>query len=197
MNTSRWITIAALGLLLSTANSASAFDGLRKGFVLGGGAGLGGVSYTQDISGGSLTASSDREGSGAVVTTFKIGLGLNERTLLIYQQNQNWVDFTNAFGNSVTVASGSGVIAVNHYLSEEGGLYLVGGLGVATWDAPFKDNVTALVGGSILVGLGIHFATHWSVEFDLSFGNPSDTQGGVKLETKATNFSATVVGLAF
>jgi hypothetical protein len=197
MKMSRWITVSILFTLLLASSSASAFDGLRQGFVLGGGLGLGVTSAQQELSGGPLTISGDREGFGALATTFKIGLGLNERTLLIYQQNQNWFNMENALGSDVTIASGAGVIAVNHYLSEEGSVYLVGGLGVGTWALPFEDGASSGVGGALLLGMGINFNPHWSVEFNLSFGNPSDSDAGVTLDTNTANISATVMGLAF
>jgi hypothetical protein len=196
MKISRCIALALSLALLIVASSASAFDGSRRGFVLGGGLGLGLTSYTQELSGG-LTGSSDRQNSGAIATTFKIGGGLSERTLLIYQQNQNWFSLTNVFGDDVTVASGSGVLAVNHFVSDESSVYLVGGIGLSSWSLPFEDGSKVSYGGTLLVGAGIEFSPHWSAEFNLSFGNPSYSESGTKLTTKTANLSVTVVGLAY
>jgi hypothetical protein len=98
---------AALALLVigGAASPAAAFDGFRRGFVLGFGAGPG-VVFVPGAGSGNLPG---------LFTDFRIGVGLDDRTLLHYSGKQLWrweedLFFTDMFPS----------VAVTRYARAEG-----------------------------------------------------------------------------
>jgi len=181
-------------LLLFSAVPAGAFDGKRKGFVLGVGLGPGVSSYTQELSVSGLgSATSNRETKVGVSTDFRIGFGPTEQVLVVYDNKVNWIPFDNALGNHVTIADGISSLAVSYYLAQSAPCgFLTGGLGAAGWSTPFESNSSSSVGFGMFVGGGYEFTKLWNLEGSLGFGSPSDTEQGLKLTTLTTTFRVTI-----
>ena len=193
--------------LWAPVSPASAFDVSRQGLVLGAGLGGGPASFTQSLSqtGGSIR--SDRETKGAFVTDFQIGHGIDDTTVLSFIVRTIWftLGVVRAFDDepdeleSVMIASSVGVFTLTKYgQTEAPSAFVRGGVGVATWDAPFESNAQdPLTGLGALLGVGYEFAPHWSVELSATWGLPSNEFSGVELETHALSIHVVVVGLAY
>ncbi len=183
-----------LVFVLSFSSVVSAFDGQRKGFILGFGIGPGYTSFTQEV--GSI--SSDRENSFAIQTDFKIGLGTTEQFQIYWQSKVSWFSMTNALNNDVTVAHGFGGIGFSYYLKPETKtLYLTGGLGYSSWGLPFESNAETWMGLGITLGAGYEFSPHWNLEGNLMFGKPSDDSMGIDISTNGTTIRAVISYLAY
>ena len=107
----RTATLLALLAVLVAASPAAAFDGERRGFVLGLGAGYGYAGVD--------------DGRSGLSTRLDIGVGLTDRTLVHYAGKQilhsrDGVLFTQAFP----------LLGVTHFLAEQApGAYVSGGVG--------------------------------------------------------------------
>lgn len=199
--------LAFAGLVLSLAPTAVAFDGDRKGFVLGAGIGGGAVSFTQTLSEGTLSVSSDRESKAAFVTDFHIGGGIDATTVLSYTARVSWfslevirsIDVDVVELGDVVISSGVGVLTLTKYAQAEApSTFVRGGVGFSTWDAPLESEAQdPLVGLGALVGFGYEFSPHWSVEISATWGLPSTESVGVELETNAFSVHLAVVGMAY
>lgn len=197
---SRWIAVLVpLGTFLAISTPARAFDGNRKGFMLGAGLGLGMTSFTQEVEITGLGSNkSDRESKTGLATDFRIGAGLSEQFSLYYVNRVAWFSIDNALGDKATIANSVGLVGGTYHLKPEGpSFYLNGLIGLSSWAAPFESGSDASTGFGFGLGAGYEFSKHWSVEGNLGFGSPSDESGGVKLTTNATTFSITINGTAY
>ena len=200
-----FVTIMVLTVLIVTATSVYAFDGERKGFILGFGIGPGYTNFSQEINGLEL----DSEGKVSIATDFKIGYGFNEQFLLYYENRVSWFKMTSvsdcdfAYGfrcaeEDVTIAHGIGLVGMSYYFQTEApSFYILGSVGVSTWSAPFETNSDTSVGFGISGGGGYEFTKHWSIEGTLNYGNPSTVQYGFDATTKVFSALFTITGLAY
>ena len=187
----------ALGILILIAGTARAFDGNRSGFLLGFGLGSGYTHVTQTVTSsyvGDTSASEDKFG---VASEFKIGAGIGEQFQLYYVNRLNWFSADSA-GGSTTFTAGVGLVGVSYYLEKEApSIYLMGLIGVSTWDTPFEDNGSSSVGFGIGAGAGWEFARHFSFEGTVNWGNPSDDSSGFHVDTRFTTVLLTVNAIAY
>ncbi len=196
MRLSRVLLVAALVGIMAVG--AAAFDGQKKGFLLGGGLGAGMISYTQTVEYGGLSITSDRENKGAFNTDFKIGWGINEKTEIFYTSKVTWFGVDNPIGDNVTFADGLYGIGVAHsFRAWIPTWFVTGGLAMSTWTAPFESNSNTWSGLGLYLGTGYEFARHYNVEFDVIYGNPGDSEGGMKASASSTTFRATINALAY
>ena len=188
-----YVLVLVLALLLVSAVPAGAFDGKRRGFVLGFGLGPGVSSYTQQLSvAGMGSATSSRETKAGVSTDFRIGFGPTEQVLVVYDEKVNWIPF----GYHVTLADGISSLTASYYLAKSApSAFLTGGLGAAGWSTPFESNSSSSVGFGMFVGGGYESAKLWNLEGSLGFGSPSGTEPGVKITTNTITFRVTVNAL--
>ena len=185
-------------LTLCIATGASAFDGNRKGFILGGGLGLGLTSFTQTVEFLGTSTTSDRENKFAVMTDFKIGYGATEQVLIYYMSKVSWFSIENVYGNNVTIANGFGGAGVAYYFKPTGpSPYISGGLGMSTWMLPFEEGADTWVGFGLVVGGGYEFSRHYSIEGNLAWGKPGKEVGGVKASSNALSLMVTINALAY
>jgi opacity protein-like surface antigen len=183
-----------LALVVMVATTATAFDGYRKGFILGGGLGFGLTNFSQELN----DMSSDSETNLGVGTDFVIGGGINEKMMIHWVSKVAWTSMENVFGNSVTIASGFGGAALTGFINEvPPSLYWTVGLGFTSWSAPFESGSTASYGFGLLGGLGYEFTKHWTVEGGVTYGQPKETEGSLELTTKALNFTVVVKVLGY
>jgi len=194
----RIIPLVAVVLFLG-ADAASAFDGDRKGFILGFGVGPSLTSIKQTVSGtGLFDGTSDRENKFGLGTSFRIGGAFNEQWMLYYANNVAWFGIENVLGDDVTIASSVGLVGVSYYLQPtKPSAYILGVIGVSTWDAIFEEGSSASTGFGIGGGMGWEFSPHWSFEALVEWGNPEDSDGGMKLETDAFSFMILIAATAY
>jgi len=184
---------------LLAASSAHAFDGQRKGFILGFGVGGGMSSFTQTVEiAGQPSQTSDRENKGGFATDFKIGGGLNEQFMLYYVARSSWFGITNALNQKVTILSQVGGLGASYYLSEEpSSAYFLGAIGFGTWSTPFESGGSTWIGIGLTGGVGFEFAKHWSAEATVSWSKPSDEEGPLRAESNVVSVLVTIQGLAY
>ncbi|MDH3197985.1 MAG: hypothetical protein OEO21_07070 [Candidatus Krumholzibacteria bacterium] len=191
---------AAIALLtLLAASSAEAFDGNRKGFILGFGLGGGMASFTQTVElTGQPEQTSDRESKGAFATDFKIGGGFNEQFLLYYVARSSWFSITNALNEKVTILNQVGGVGATYFLSEaSSSAYFLGAIGLGTWSTPFESGGSTWLGIGLTGGAGFEFAKYWSVEGTVSWSNPSDEEPGIKAKSNVVSVLVTIQGTAY
>ena len=148
-------------ILLLAFSNLYAFDGERKGFILGGGIGAGFLSNTVSAGSFSLT-----EGEGVFLTNFKIGYAPSNALEIFYVSKVSW------WGESdVIFIVGLSAIAVTFYFNEtsETGWFASGGLALSSLEAPFEDNISPDYGFGLFGGGGYEFSSHWSFEVDLLY----------------------------
>ena len=158
--------VLPLLLLLTISTPALAFNGSRKGFVLG--TGLGGAVVTSpyqysvrfyDFSSTGTDsvyvvhakAVSGRETRAAVATDFTFGWGITDRVVMAYSNSVTW-----------GYESGITAVAVSYYISPvapsslmEAGVGLTSGRSLGIW-----------------LGAGYEFRSHWLVRGRLGISSP-------------------------
>lgn len=185
-------------LTLCVATGASAFDGNRKGFILGGGLGLGLTSFTQTVEFLGTSTTSDRENKFAVMTDFKIGYGATEQVLVYYTNKVSWFSLENVYGDNVIIVNGVGGVGMTYFFQPvTPSPYIMGGLGLSTWNAPFEEGSEGWYGFGLAVGAGYEFSRHYSVEVNLTWGEPGKEEGVVKASSNALSLMVTINALAY
>jgi len=188
----------ALLLLCLFTGSASGFDGQRKGFILGGGVGLGMTSVKQSIDDGVSVTTGESETKFAFGTDFRIGWGIDSLWEVFYFNDLSWFTAENIFGNKITFATGVGGIGVRRYFGPPGAApFVTAGVGLSTWDTPFEEGGKAWWGVGVMAGGGYEFSPHWSVEANLSYGEPKEDELNLTFTTKAFSAGVKVIATAF
>ncbi|UCC44115.1 MAG: outer membrane beta-barrel protein [Candidatus Zixiibacteriota bacterium] len=178
--------ILMLIVVVGMAASASAFDGARKGFVLGGGLGFAPVAkYDWPLW---------EENRSGFALNLVIGHAWDEFNMIVYEGNVT--SFSSGRG-SVTFAQGFNGACWYHYFGPTGkSFYTAAGLGFYVfrgenaWGYEFQNDP----GFGILVGTGYEFARHWQVGAYLSAGK---TDAGLGVEMDHSHFSILVSSIAF
>lgn len=195
-----WIgRVVLVVALLAIASPASAFNGSRKGFLLGAGLGAGFNRYNQELTlNGIVFPKSDDESKGGFATDFRIGAGVNDQFTLYYVNDVNWFSLHNALDKDVTIANGLGLLGGSWYMKPDGpSFYFNGLIGLSSWATPFESGSKSGSGLGIGLGAGYEFAKHWSVEANLGFGSPKVEDGADELKTNVRSFSVRIHGLAY
>ena len=123
------ITLLVLTAVTVMATAVCAFDGERRGFILGFGIGPGYTNFSQEVGG----IESDSEGKLSFVTDFRIGGGFNEQFLLYYENRVSWFKTTvvdhlwydpvtedfYTTETDVTIAHGIGLVGISYYFKPE------------------------------------------------------------------------------
>ncbi|KAA0230733.1 hypothetical protein EDS67_07485 [candidate division KSB1 bacterium] len=203
----RYAFILALisGMMVSFTNSSFAWDGQRKGFIIGIGAGGGLATYkpytTFSDFGSNPDSEMNRENKFALMTDFKIGYAPSNQVALFWMSKVAWFGHTNEFADgssqSYTFASGVGGLGVAYYFQPQGpSPYLTAGLGFSTFSAPFERDFDGLFGSGLALGAGYEFSNHWSVEGNFTWGSPNEEYFGdeVGIKTWAARVTINVLG---
>ena len=183
--------------------SANAFDGKRKGFILGFGIGPGLTSFTQEVAGRDyyqdwVIVKSDRSNKMAIMTDFKIGYAPTDFYEIYYTSKVSWFGITNVLGDNVTIANGLGALGATYYFTPQvPSPFISGGIGFSTWATPFESGSKTWTGFGLFAGVGYEFARHWSVEFDLLWGKPGTSEFGIDVSSNAFSVKATVNVLGY
>jgi hypothetical protein len=198
--TKKYITLVLVSfiLLFLTANG-HAWNGQRKGFLLGFGIGPGLTSFTQKVAVGWISVESSREDKTAVMTDFKIGFAPENTWAIYYTSKVSWFGMTNALGNNVTIANGLGALAGSYWFKPQApSPFIAGGLGYSTWALPFEDNPPdTWMGFGLFAGGGYEFSRHVSIEGYLSWGKPKHEEFGIEVSSSALSLMLTVNVLGY
>ncbi len=197
-NSKRYSIFVILLIAVALSNSAMAFDGKHKGFIIGAAIGPSLTMFSQTASGG------ESVGSGwklkpSFATDIKIGSFRNEQMQFFYNFNINLFSMTNAFQEKVTIASGGQYLGVAYYLKPMiPTYYVIGGIGLSYWAAPFANEVPPTWQGfGLFGGAGYEFKKHYLLEADLSYGHPSKSQLGTKISANVLTLKISFNILAY
>jgi hypothetical protein len=197
-----------------------AFDGHRRGFVVGFGVGPGLTSLDYSIEHYSTIPNSEVQTKLAAETDLRVGIGFTDQWLVYVGSNAalfrlDQIRFKDElFGTPIdkgididlTIVSYGEVLGVSHYFRREApSPYVTAGLGFSVWTAPFESGFDPWVGFGFSIGAGYEFTPHWSVEGSAVYGNPSGdefyTKDGVysvdHAQTKSLSFRITANVLAY
>ena len=193
------LTIVAL---LAMACTASAFDGVRKGFVLGGGLGVAPVAkWEGDVI--PFGATKWEESKAGVAVNFLIGYAWDEQNMIVADANvvayQSDMDEFTFISQKPTVAQGFSGFSWYHYFGPAGkSWFSTFGLGTYSFQAEWEiNNVTVEAkneeGFGWLVGGGYEFSKHWQVGAWLSAGKTSEPG----IDYDHMHLAVTIGGVAF
>jgi hypothetical protein len=199
------IQIALITLCLFV--NADAFNNKRKGFILGGGLGLGLTSLQQTVTIDWLdeATESERENKFGFMTNFKIGYAPSDIFEIYFAWKDSWFGskiyrlLGDSMGEDVTMASGLWGLGVTYYFKPEAPSYFItGGFGLSTLSLPFESHSDTKEGGGLFAGAGYEFRPHFNVELDLIWGRPEDFKlFGIQSHTSVLSVALTVNALAY
>ncbi|MGB2768945.1 MAG: hypothetical protein WBC88_04390 [Candidatus Zixiibacteriota bacterium] len=199
-------------ILFFLAVNAYAWDGQRKGFLLGFGIGPGFTSFTQKVTYPhdtnrvvvirhipGVSAESGRQNKAAVVTDFKIGYAPDNTWAIYHTSKVYFYGITNMSGWDVTIASGLGALAVSYWFKPQApSPFVAGGLGYSIWALPFEDNrPDTWIGLGLFAGGGYEYSRHVSVEGYLSWGQPKHKESSLEVSSNALSVMLTVNVLGY
>lgn len=194
----------ALSLFIFVISSLVAWDGHRQGFLLGFGAGLGNVTYEQEIEGHGGSITSDKENNIGFVTDFKIGYAPNNKLELYYTNQVVWFSMENALDDDVIIADGVGAIGVSYFMAPQlstaawyPSFFLSAGFGLSSWGTPMEEDTDTWDGTGYFVGVGYEFTKHYRVSLNYFANDPSIKENGYTFTTTSNAFLLTFSGLAF
>ncbi len=179
----KFYEIMCVVVFILASTNVFAFDGKRKGFIIGGG--IGGGFLSNKTSFGSF---SDTESQGVFLTKLKIGYAPSNTLEIYWIANSSWWR-----ENDMTLFLGVSAIAVTKYLdnTSETGLFVTGGIGFSEFDAPFEGDVDASTGFGLIGGVGYEFSRHWSIEADLLYSKVEES--GVDFDSFGVRVSVNVL----
>lgn len=175
------ITVLALGAALLLPALASAFDGQRKGFVMGGGLGVVPVAHWSST----YDEAKIHENVATWGQHLFLGYGLDDRNIIALEAN------ITPYGSDVfeaDIVQGFGGLSWYHYFGKPGKTFFaVGGLGVSRMVEHLGGKITFEFGGEdhpyapngatgmgYLIGGGFEFLRHVQAAVYLAGGNPSE-----------------------
>lgn len=199
------VLVLIIGMLVSFISPSFAWDGQRKGFILGIGAGGGLATYKPYTTFSDFGSNSDsemnREKKFALMTDFKIGYAPSNQVALFWISKVAWFGHTYEYADgssqSYTFADGIGGLGVAYYFQPQGpSPYLTAGLGFSTFSAPFEKDFDGFSGSGLALGAGYEFSKHWSVEGNFTWGSPNEEyfDGEAGFKTWAARVTINVLG---
>lgn len=181
MKFTRVLTIVLLIVLI--AGSVSAFDGMRKGFVLGGGLGMAPVVRASafDI---------DDSEAGLGLNLF-LGYAWDEFNMLVYEGNMAGRE-----ESGISVVQGFDGAAWYHYFGPQGkSFFTVVGLGFEYYEIEDLDANDR--GGAYLIGGGYEFTRHVQVALYFSGGKTTFNFFGADVDMGHNHLSISINAVAF
>jgi hypothetical protein len=201
-----FIVIATLFLV----SNADAFNGKRKGFIIGGGLGAGFSTFKETVTihdffgSGTEVLESERENKFALATNFKIGYAPSNLLEIFFTVKDSWFSTKVYFldessGEDVIMASGFWGPGVTYYFNPEAPSYFItGGFGVSTLSLPFESHSEIKFGPGVYAGAGYEFRDHFYVELDLGYGKPKSLAlFGIGESTSMLSVALTINALAY
>lgn len=162
----------------------SAFDGLRKGFILGGGVGGCYLTYEEPWPVGDVR----KLDKFSLATNFKIGYAPSNSLEIYLFSTVSWAALP--YDSSIIAVGG---IGLTKYLSKAGkGFFLFGGIGSSVnAAASFFGETESEFGLGLIGGIGYDIAKHWSIQADVvyaSFGSGERTSLAARLTLNVLAF---------
>jgi len=182
------LILIAITILCST--SIYAFDGERKGFILGVGLGVGYLSNTTSWD-NSYDTGSITESRTVFQTYFKIGYAPSNTLEIFYSSRISWWSDHNYLS-----WLGLGAVAFTLYFDNisETGWFVSGGFGHSNMsELSFRSTSDSKSGFGLFGGAGYEFSKHWTVEVDLQYSTVADD----RRDTDSFGVIVTVNVLAF
>jgi len=175
--------LAVICLVIVMVSSASAFNGLRKGFVLGGGLGLApAVRYSHGA-----FSNSNIGGSAHVF----LGYAWGEHNMIVYESNAAGTQAGDA-----DYGQGFAGPAWYHYFGPQGKAFFTAvGLGYTYFQLEGDEATDPGIG--YMIGGGYEFARHFQVAMYLSCGKTTQDFWPVDIEIRHNNFNIIVSAVAF
>jgi len=163
----KFYVIMCVVVFILACTNVFAFDGKRKGFIIGGGMGGGFLSNKTFF-----TSSSNIERVGVFLTKFKIGYAPSN-TLEIYYMLEGLWWRRNRFTSTLFGVSAVGITKYFDNVSETG-LFVSGGIGFTGF---LQVSEGSFSGYGLIGGVGYEFSRHWSIEADLLYSKTEDRRG--------------------
>ncbi|MBN2829449.1 MAG: hypothetical protein JXR56_03895 [Candidatus Cloacimonetes bacterium] len=196
-------TVLTILILIVTMTTLFAFDGKKKGFLLGFGVGAAGVSYSQTIEGEGDSITSDTEEKGAFATDFKIGYAPSNNLEIYYTNQVAWFTMHNALDDDTTIVDGVTAVGASYFLSQsptdptfKPSPFISFGLGLSSWSSMNNDG-NAWTGVGYFLGVGYEFSKHNRISLNLFGNNPSIEESGVTFTTNSKAFLLTYSLMAY
>jgi hypothetical protein len=198
MINARLLALVVISSML-LAGHAGAFDGERRGFILGAGLGIGGTSFTQTAEFQGQSTTSDRINRTTFISDMKLGWGASKQVEIYYTSKLSWFEMRNANGKKVQVSDGIEGIGVTYSLRKIPPTWnLSGGMALSSWSLPFEDNPPKpWLGRGYHIGVGYEFSPHYSCEIGLIHGNPGKSEDGGEISANSTIIKFTINALAY
>lgn len=163
--------------LLVLSSQVMAFNGQRKGFILGGGLGAGWLNYQEP------GLEFNKVGGAG---NFKIGYAPSNSLEIYFTDNVHVFNYGGA-----SFAVGVGGVGVTKYLKPEGtGFFVFGGAGMGMFMV-LESGGGSNTGFGVIGGIGYDFAKHWNIQADVLYTN---IESGFQ---KSLSIRATINFLAF
>jgi hypothetical protein len=175
--------LAVFVLVVVLASSAFGFNGLRKGFVLGGGLGIAPMIRIS-------LGDADNSEVGPAANIF-LGYAWDEYNMIVYESNVTVYE-----ENQISAAQGFGGASWYHYFGEQGkSFFTVVGLGFQYYEVEDFDANDA--GAAYLIGGGYEFTRHVQVVLYLSGGKSSQDFIFTDIDYGHNHMSISVNAVAF
>jgi len=179
-------------LMAGLSRDSVAWDGERKGFLLGAGLGSGFASVRSKATFGSSSAS-DRMNKVPISGNAMIGFAPNNHWAIYLTEKYNYMSEQGEW--AVGIFQG---LATRYYTREHAkSVFLSGGIGFGSFGVLDEGDIRGRRGLGLFAGVGYEFAKHWSIEGDLTFSNITDDDFGIDLNTKVVAFMVTINVLGY
>ena len=166
-----------VGIVLGLTAPAAAWDGERKGFILGAGGGLGFVTITGDLPGGfPLT----RTTSILLGTDAKIGIAPTNKVEYYLFGYSSWFSSGGTFTLNELIGLGLTYYPKREFLEPAPSYFVSCGLG-ASYLKPFSSSDPERYGFGLTFGGGYEFKKHMRVEGNFIWAKPSAKINGQRV----------------
>jgi hypothetical protein len=196
------IALALAAVLLIT--NLFAFDGKRKGFILGFGVGTSTLTYKQRVETNTGIFTSPEIKESPIVTDFKIGYAPDNSLELYYSSKVAWFSMINAYEDKVSVTDGVGTISASFFFLSDSNSnvwsaspFFSFGFGFSSWSTPELQDSPSWIGIGFFAGGGYEFAKHFRAELNFFMNNPSHSEGGIQASTDSSAIMLTINAMAF
>ena len=137
-------------------------DGQKKGFIIGGGLGIGLLINTSAV----ISTPYNTEYKEVFLTDFKIGYAPSNTLQIFFSNKVSWLGVNDIIGLYS--------IGLSQYLSEaETGLFISAsfGVGLSLLNAPLLKNIDSSIGFGVYGGVGYEFSKHSNIEVDFLYSS--------------------------
>jgi hypothetical protein len=156
-------------LVIALGSQLYAFDGYRKGFVIGGGLGFAPVGRWSLVDAPSDPGVKTSESRPGISANFQVGYAFDEFNMLVFDADATGY---NSKVNDKSSSQGTEAFSWYHYFGPAGkALYTKAGLGIYSFWVDGSGDFSSGLG--FVVGGGYEFAPHWQVGANLGFGRTS------------------------